>query len=212
MATAAPRQARKRVLLVSDDDAFSTRLKPCLPAVDVLSLTESSVWVASRAGIDVTRGIDAVLLDHHITGRLQLRLYETLRPSDRDAQVPVIFTRSRLTADSAGFDHALDLYQPETDGPYETARVVADVLGTSAAVPRPGSRGRGGNAAGPAGPRPPSLLQRLGLWGVAASLLAFTFWPLVGGSPVREVVYGPLQALVDAPGLVAERAGLHADR
>ncbi len=206
MFKSAPRQARKRVLLVSDDDAFSTRLKPCLPAVDVLSLTESSVWVANRAGIDVTRGIDAVLIDNHITGRLQLRLYEALRPSDRDAKVPVIFTRSKLTADSAGFDHVLDVYQPQTAGPYETARLVADVLGTSAAAPRmlQGER-RGGTA----GSRGPTLLQRLGLWGVAASLLAFTFWPLAGTGPVRDVVAGPLQALSGGGGGVAEsgRAG-----
>jgi CheY-like chemotaxis protein len=208
MTNAAPRQSRKRVLLVSDDDAFSTRLKPCLPAVDVLSLTESSVWVANRAGIDVTRGIDAVLLDNHITGRLQLRLYETLRPSDRTAQVPVIFTRSKLTTDSAGFTHALDVYQPESAGPYETAQLVADVLGTSASAPRPGQRTRNGNSMrGPAtGTRGPNLFQRLGLWGVAASLLAFTFWPLVGSGPVREVVSVPLQALADGPALLAEDA------
>jgi len=179
-----------------------------LPAVDVLSLTESSVWVANRAGIDVTRGIDAVLLDNHITGRLQLRLYETLRPSDRAAQVPVIFTRSRLTADSAGFDHALDVYQPESAGPYETAQLVADVLGTSAAAPRPGQRSQ--NSAPMRGPAArthgPNLFQRLGLWGVAASLLAFTFWPLVGSGPVRDVVYGPLQSLTDGPALLAEDA------
>ena len=118
-----------RVLLVSDDDQFSAQLKPHLAGFEVLSLTESSVWMANRAGLDVTRGVDAVLLDHQITGRLQLGLYEVLRPSDRAAQVPVIFTRSKLTAQTGGFDHSLDIYQPEGASPDETARLVVHVLG-----------------------------------------------------------------------------------
>src|SRR4051794_13585669 len=120
---------RMRVLLVSDDDAFSAQLKPCLPGFEVLSLTESSVWMANRAGLDVTRGVDAVLLDCQVTGRLQLGLYETLRPSEGEARVPVIFTRSRLTAATGGFDHALDIYQPESASLDETARLVEHVLG-----------------------------------------------------------------------------------
>ena len=50
------------MLLVSDDDQFSAQLKPRLPGMEVLSLTESSVWVADRAGLNVTRGVDAVLI------------------------------------------------------------------------------------------------------------------------------------------------------
>jgi len=99
-------EGRRRVLLVSDDDQFSAELKPRLPGMDVLSLTEGSVWVADRAGLNVTRGIDAVLLDNHVSGRLQLRLYETLRPTDAVARVPVIFTRSKLSAATGGYDVA----------------------------------------------------------------------------------------------------------
>ena len=120
---------RMRVLLVSDDDAFSAQLKPCMPGFEVLSLTEDSVMMANRAGLDVTRGVDVVLLDHEVTGRLQLGLYETLRPRDGAARVPVIFTRSKLTASTGGFDHELDVYQPEGASPDETARLVMHVLG-----------------------------------------------------------------------------------
>src|SRR5204863_7613930 len=100
-----------------------------------------------------TRGIDAVLLDHEVSGRLQLRLYETLRPSDAAARVPVIFTRSKLTSAMAGFDHELDVYQPGDASTDETARLVMHVLDASLASPRarmggpagaPGKRGRAG--------------------------------------------------------------------
>src|SRR4051794_27703637 len=158
-------RSRRRVLLVSDDDQFSAELKPRLPGMDVLSLTEGSVWVADRAGLNVTRGIDAVLLDNHVSGRLQLRLYETLRPTDAVARVPVIFTRSKLSAATGGFDHELDMYQSELAGPDETATLVRHVLGTSdvpsgvakrMAAPVLGGRGRpAGKASGP------GFLQRL---------------------------------------------------
>jgi len=177
--------------------------------------------MANRAGLDVTRGVDAVLLDHQVTGRLQLGLYEVLRPSDGLAWVPVIFTRSRLTAATAGFDHELDIYQPEGASPDETARLVTHVLGSppepparQALRPVPSSRDarrmvparisarlaapaaaavasraqRAGAALGP------GLLQRLALWSIATALIGFTFWPLVGSGPVRDAVYGPLQA------------------
>jgi len=174
---------RMRVLLVSDDDAFSARLKPSMPGFEVWSLTEDSVWMANRAGLDVTRGVDVVLLDHQVTGRLQRGLYETLHPSAGAARVPVIFTRSRLTAATAGFDHALDIYQPEGASPDETARLVMHVLGDP---PEPS------RVAAPPGP---GLLQRLALWSIATALIGFTFWPLVGSGPVRDAVYGPLRAL-----------------
>ncbi len=191
--------ARQRVLLVSEDDTFSAMLKPRLPGLDVLSLPESSVWVAIRAGLDVTRGIDAVLLDRQVSGRLQLRMYEALRPADRPARVPVIFTRSKLTAATAGFDHELDFYQPEDGDPEQSARLVAHALGVPLVPPRVAARmaapaasavaERGRRAAAAIAP---GLLQRLGLWGVAAALIGFTFWPLVGSGPVREAMYGPL--------------------
>jgi hypothetical protein len=57
------------------------------------------------------------------------------------------------------------------------------------------------------GVRPPNLWQRLGLWGVAATLLAFSFWPLAGSVPIHDIVYGPLQSLVDGPGLIAKEVG-----
>ena len=200
---------RRRVLLVSDDDAYSAALKPRLPGMDVLSLTESSVWVADRAGLDVTRGIDAVLLDHHTTGRLQLRLYETLRPSDAVARVPVIFTRSKLTAATGGFDHELDVYQPRDASMDETAQLVARVLDTPSAPSRAHAQmsapaaGRGKQAAASARP---GIFQRLVLWGVASALIGFTFWPLVGIGPIREAVYGPLKALAGGSASIANAA------
>ena len=212
---------RLRVLLVSDDDQFSAQLKPCLPGFEVLSLTESSVWMANRAGLDVTRGIDAVLLDHQVTGRLQLGLYEVLRPIEGLARVPVIFTRSKLSAATAGFDHALDIYQPEGASPDETARLVNHVLGgppepptreafrpapprrdtrralpprVSARLAAPAATAVASRAQRAGAAIGPSLLQRLTLWGIAIALIGFTFWPLVGSGPVRDAVYGPLQA------------------
>lgn len=212
---------RLRVLLVSDDDAFSAQLKPRLPAYEVLSLTESSVWMANRAGLDVTRGVDAVLLDHQVTGRLQLGLYETLRPSDGLARIPVIFTRSKLTAATGGFDHELDIYQPESASLDETARLVEHVLGgppepvmiaqrrpvprrperrlampprVAARLAAPAATAVASRAQRAGAALGPGLLQRLALWGIATALIGFTFWPLVGSGPVRDAVYGPLQA------------------
>jgi hypothetical protein len=212
---------RMRVLLVSDDDQFSAQLKPCLPGFEVLSLTESSVWMANRAGLDVTRGVNAVLLDHQVTGRLQLGLYESLRPSEGMARVPVIFTRSKLTAATGGFDHELDIYQPEGASIDETARLVSHVLGVPPEsviqqVTQPAPKRRFGRRGGQPRmtsrlPAPaatavasraqragvtlgPGLMQRLALWGIATALIGFTFWPLLGSGPVRDAVYGPLQA------------------
>jgi len=202
-------RSRRRVLLVSDDDQFSAELKPRLPGMDVLSLTESSVWVADRAGLNVTRGIDAVLLDHQVTGRLQLRLYETLRPTDSVAEVPVIFTRSKLSAATGGFDHELDTYQSQNAGPDETAVLVTHVLGMPQMPPRVGARmaapatgaptreKRAGTSSGP------GFIQRLVLWGVASALIGFTFWPLVGSGPIRDVVFGPFKALSGGSAQVA---------
>lgn len=212
---------RLRVLLVSDDDAFSAQLKPRLPAYEVLSLTESSVWMANRAGLDVTRGVDAVLLDHQVTGRLQLGLYETLRPSDGLARIPVIFTRSKLTAATGGFDHELDIYQPESASLDETARLVEHVLGgppepvmiaqrrpvprrperrltmpprVAARLAAPAATAVASRAQRAGAALGPGLVQRPALWGIATALIGFTFWPLVGSGPVRDAVYGPLQA------------------
>jgi hypothetical protein len=224
---------RMRVLLVSDDDAFSAQLKPRLPRYEVLSLTESSVWMANRAGLDVTRGVDAVLLDHQVTGRLQLGLYETLRPSEGEARVPVIFTRYKLTAATGGFDHQLDIYQPESATADEPARLVEHVLGGPPeppvmAVHRPAPRGRerrqvvppriAARLAAPAAAAVasraqragaalgPGLLQRLTLWGIATALIGFTFWPLIGSGPVRDAVYGPLKAFSGGSSDVANTA------
>ena len=135
--------------------------------------------------------------------------------------MPVIFTRSKITAATGGFDHELDIYQPQGAGPNETARLVMHVLGgppeppvielprpqprrqlrRPAMPPRVASRmttpaaaavasraQRAGAALGP------GLLQRLALWSVATALIGFTFWPLVGSGPVRDAVYGPIQA------------------
>jgi hypothetical protein len=200
-------EGRQRVLLVSDDDQFSADLKPRLPGMDVLSLTETSVWVADRAGLNVTRGIDAVLLDNHVSGRLQLRLYEQLRPTDTVARVPVIFTRSRLSAATGGFDHKLDTYQPQDAGPAETASLVRLVLGTPEMPPSRMSVSMLGGRAKPAGKAVGTgFFQRLVLWGVASALIGFTFWPLVGSGPIREAVFGPLTALSGSSPLIATDA------
>lgn len=218
---------RRRVLLVSDDDAYSAALKPCLPGYDVLSLTENAVWLANRAGLDVTSGIDAVLLDHQVTGRLQLGLYEILRPTDGIARVPVIFTRSRLTAATGGFDHELDVYQPADATPDETARLVVHILDgapephvlrarrpmpprVAARLAAPSAAAVASRAQRAGAALGPGLWQRLALWGIATALIGFTFWPLLGSGPVREVVFGPLQAFAGGAAEVAN-AGASAD-
>ena len=200
---------RPRVLLVSDDDRYSASLKSQLPGIDLLSLPESSVWVAIRAGLDVTRGIHAVLLDRGLTGRLQLRLYEALRPADVMARVAVVFMRSKLTAASAGFDHEFDVYQPEDATLDQSARLIAHVLtlsgvlGLDAADVTPVPVGVAARMSAPVAPRRqkvpvalgPGAMQRVGLWGVAVALIGFTFWPLLGSGPVRDAVFGPLKSL-----------------
>jgi hypothetical protein len=197
---------RPRVLLVSDDDDYSRELKSHLTGMTVLSLPESSVWVAIRAGLDVTRGMQAALLDRGVTGRLQLRLYEALRPADVLAQVPVVFLRSRLTAASAGFGHPLDVYQPEDASLDQADRLVRHALmlaGTTVVreplPPPPGVAARMAAAARPARSKlialGPSALQRIGLWSLAVALIGFTFWPLLGSGPVRDAMFGPMKAL-----------------
>jgi len=199
---------RPRVLLVSDDDQYSASLKRQLTGCEVLSLPESSVWVAIRAGLDVTRGIHAVLLDRGLTGRLQMKLYESLRPAISPARVPVVFMRSKLTAASAGFDHALDFYQPEDATLEQTGRLVGHVL-TLAGVVGVGVADLSAAPAGVVGRMTapvvaarqrvpvalgPGAVQRVGLWSVAVALIGFTFWPLLGSGPVRDAVFGPLKA------------------
>lgn len=206
MATREGSVQRPRVLLVSDDDDYSRELKAHLTGMTVLSLPESSVWVAIRAGLAVTSGVQAVLLDRGVTGRLQLRIYEALRPVDSLAHVPVVFMRSRLTAASAGFDHPLDVYQPEDAPPDQTERLVSHALslvgvscvGEDGPAP-PGVAARLAAVSGPKRGKPialgPGALQRIGLWSVAVALIGFTFWPLLGSGPVRDAVFGPMKAL-----------------
>jgi hypothetical protein len=214
---------RPRVLLVSDDDHYSAGLKLHLAGLDVLSLPESSVWVAIRAGLDVTRGIHAMLLDRGLTGRLQMRLYESVRPAQTPARVPVVFMRSKLTAASSGFDHALDVYQPEDATLDQTGRLVGHVLTMAGvadvsladqvgapsgvtermAVPVHGVRGVRQQRPVALGP---GTMQRVGLWSVAVALIGFTFWPLLGSGPVRDVVFGPLKALSGDQAKLADSA------
>ncbi|MCC7367301.1 MAG: hypothetical protein IT306_02700 [Chloroflexi bacterium] len=208
---------RPRVLLVTDDDRYSAQLKARLSGMIVLSLPEASVWVALRAGLSVTRGAQAVLLDRGVTGRLLMQLYEVLRPADGQATTPVIFVRSRLTAASGGFDHELDVYQPEdatidqtgrlvrhmlsltgVDAPHETHGVASQApAATHQIPPRVAARLRSAVAVGP------GVAQRAGLWGVAAALIGFTFWPLLGSGPVRDAVFGPVKAFSSESGKVA---------
>lgn len=201
MVRRARRGSRYRVLLVTGDDAFSGAVKIGLPGVDLMSLTESSVWTAIRAGLDVTRGIDALIMDCTIGGLLQLRLYERLRPSDVVARVPVVFVRGQF---GGGPAHDLDFYLPPDGTPDQAARLVSHVLGVPYLPPRIAARLGGDQAAAVVvGQRarrsqpaavPPGLLQKLGLWGVGAALLGFTFWPVVGSAPVREAFQAPFAA------------------
>lgn len=222
---------RPRVLLVSDDDFYSSSLKPQLTGIEVLSVPECSVWVAIRAGLDVTRGVDAVLLDRGLTGRLQMRLYETLRPAETPARVPVVFMRSKLTAASAGFDHELDVYQPEDATLEQSGRLVGHVLaltGSGGLAAQPGipsladvPAGVAARMAAPVGRARrstsvalgPGAIQRVGLWGIAAALIGFTFWPLLGSGPVRDAVFGPLKAFSsDNPKLATSESKARAPR
>jgi hypothetical protein len=66
-------------------------------------------------------------------------------------------------------------------------RVAARLAAPAATAVAPRAQ-RAGAALGP------GLLQRLALWGIATALIGFTFWPLIGSGPVRDAVYGPLQA------------------
>jgi hypothetical protein len=174
MCVGEPTGAQPRVLLVTDDDTFSAQVKLRLPGIYVMSLTERSFWLAMRGGLDVTRGIDAVLLDHDITGRLQVRMYETLRPTNALGRVPVIVTRSKLTTATAGFSHELDYSQPERATSEETAPLVIDMLAASPSSRRDASRRDASRRATPAtapvrahraaAARGPGLLRRLAPW------------------------------------------------
>src|SRR4051812_16378717 len=116
-----------RVLLVTDDDAFSASVKQGLRGVDALSITQDSVWLAIRAGLDVTRGMATVLIDGTVSNMLQLRLYERLRPTEMRSNVPIVFTRAAFGPH--GPAHDLDFYQA-ADSPAEDAiRLVAHLLG-----------------------------------------------------------------------------------
>jgi len=210
--------ARPRVLLISDDDPYSAALKPHLPKMAVMSLWEDSVWVAIRAGLDVTRGVDVVLIDRGVSGRLQLRLYETLRPADRPSRVPVIFVRSRLTSAAGGFDDALDTYQPEDATLDQAGRLVTHVLAmtTNPITPpitdsiRPGGVGARRTASVAAGQQRsevalgPGILARIGLWAVAIALIGFTFWPLLDSGPVRDAVVGQVTPLAGDQGKLGD--------
>ena len=114
------------MLVVTDDDAFSAAMKLGLRDVDMLSLTEAAVWTAVRAGLDVTRGVGALMIDGSVGGLLQLRLYEKLRPSDVVAHVPVIFARARF---GGGLAHDLDFYLPPDGTPEQAVRLICHVLG-----------------------------------------------------------------------------------
>lgn len=198
---------RPRVLLVTDDDHYSAQLKTQLAGMIVLSLPEASVWVALRAGLSVTRGAHVVVLDRGVTARLQLQLYAALRPADAQATTPVVFARSKLTAASGGFDHVLDVYQPEDATIEQTGRLVMHMLALTGVVSdrdtvvQPSTPARAGRAASrraasrlhAAVALAPSIMQKAGLWGVAAMLIGFTFWPLLGSGPVRDAVFGPMK-------------------
>jgi hypothetical protein len=194
------------VLLVTDDDGFSSILKSSLPGIEMLSITQESVWLAIRAGLDVTRGISMLVVDSTVSGLQQLRLYERLRPPDVVSHVPIVFTRATF-ANMGAPAHELDFYQPPEGTAEDAVRLVAHVLGLPLVPERVAARlgsplseavaQRRERAARDAA-IPPGLLQRLGLWGVAAALTGFTFWPIVGSTPVRQVVQAPFSALTSS--------------
>jgi hypothetical protein len=192
-----------RVLLVTDDDGFSSTMKSGLPGIEMLSVTQDSVWLAIRAGLDVTRGVSTLVIDSTISGLQQLRLYERLRPPDVVSQVPIVFTRAAFV-NVGGTAHELDFYQPPESTAEDAVRLVAHVLGLPLMPPRVAARlasplseavaqRRARAARGAA--LPAGVLQKLGLWGAAAALIGFTFWPIVGSTPLRQVVQAPFSAL-----------------
>src|SRR5581483_11375819 len=189
-----------RVLLVTDDERFSARLKRGLPGVELLSVTQDLVWLAMRADLDVTRGISTLAIDSTVEGLQQLRLYERLRPPEAESQVPIVFTRARLVRPAVP-SHELDFSQPADGSAEEAARLIVHALGmpfmTARAAAQPGAsdtRARQRQGAQHAPAVPAGLLRRLGLWSIAAALIGFTVWPIVGSGPVRAAVQAPLAA------------------
>jgi hypothetical protein len=193
-----------RVLLVTDDDSFSSVMKRGLPGIEMLSVTQDSVWLAIRAGLDVTRGVSTLVIDSTVSGLQQLRLYERLRPPDVVSQVPIVFTRAAF-ANLGGTAHELDFYQPPESTAEDAVSLVAHVLGLPVMPPRVAARlssplseavaQRRQRAAARGAAMPAGMLQKLGLWSVAAALIGFTFWPIVGSTPLRQVVQAPFSAL-----------------
>jgi hypothetical protein len=202
-----------RVLLVTDDENFSSTMKSSLPGVEMLSVTQDSVWLAIRAGLDVTRGISTLVIDSTVSGLQQLRLYERMRPPDVVSHVPIVFTRAAF-AGPGGPAHELDFYHAPESTVDEAVRLVAHVLGVplmpAGVAARLGTpmaeavaRRRDHAPVGPA--LPSGLLQRLGLWGLAAALLGFSFWPIVGSTPFKQAVEAPFAALSESSDLAAAR-------
>jgi hypothetical protein len=202
------------VLLVTSDDAFSAAIKRHLYGVEMLSLTEGSVWTAVRGGLDVTRGVSTLVVDGDIGGLLQLRLYERLRPSDVIARVPIIFTRAKL---GGGPAHDLDFYLAHDGTPEQAARLICHVLGipiipagvaSRFGTPQPVTEAVRRRPVRPqAAAIPPGLLQRLGLWGVGSALLGFTIWPILGSSPVRDAFHAPMEILAGGPASTTADSG-----
>jgi hypothetical protein len=204
-----------RVLLVTDDDNFSATMKGGLPGVEMLSVTQDSVWLSIRAGLDVTRGISTLVIDSTVSGLQQLRLYERLRPPDVLSHVPIVFTRATFTGPDAPA-HELDFYHAPEGTVDEAVRLVAHALGVplspSRVAARPVAplaeavaRRRHHGTVGPA--IPPGTLQRLGLWGLAAALIGFSFWPIVGSTPFKQAVEAPFAVLSGSDLLAAREVG-----
>ena len=203
-----------RVLLVTDDDNFSATMKGSLPGVELLSVTQDSVWLAIRAGLDVTRGVSTLVIDSTVSALQQLRLYERVRPPDVISHVPIVFTRAAMRSPS-GPAHELDFYHAPEATPDDAVRLVAHVLGVpltpsraarlrmplAEAVAHRRERARTGPAI------PPGLLQRLGLWGLAAALIGFSFWPIVGSAPFKHAVGAPFAALAGSDITAAPETG-----
>ncbi|MCC6175054.1 MAG: hypothetical protein IT305_07100 [Chloroflexi bacterium] len=179
----------KRVLLVSNDDGYILAFRRALPTVQVLTLDETLTVTALRAGFNVARGIDALVLDGSVRGAVRLRLYGLVRPEDESGIVPVVFTRTAFRAEATGLVSLLDFYHSDDTGPFDTAKFVRRVLDWRTLTAQRGALA--GGLAVTNGPSCPAaresgepvtlgVLRRIGVWGVAAAMAGLTLWPTAG--------------------------------
>ena len=101
--------------------------------------------------------------------------------------------------------HELDFYRRGKATVDEAVRLVAHALGVPLSPSRVAARpvaplaqeavARRRHHGTVAQAIPPGMLQRLGLWGLAAALIGFSFWPIVGSTPFKQAVEAPFAVL-----------------